>query len=132
MVEFIKGHHVLSMATTHEIMPVSCSLFYLFIPEEECFIFASDPETEHMRNILQNPYVSAGIHNETKELDQIKGVQIKGMVVNAEARYEHLYCTEYPYAKGIDDKTIWKLKITAMKYTDNSLGFGQKEAWGKY
>lgn len=129
MVEYIQGHHVLSMATVHENIPVSCSLFYLFVPEDECFIFASDQKTEHMKNILQNPDVSAGIHNETKELGQIKGIQIKGMVTHAETRYEHLYYQEYPYAKEVDDKIIWKLKITALKYTDNSLGFGQKEMW---
>ena len=129
MVEFINEHHVLSMATVQNDTPVSCSLFYLFIPQEECFIFASDYETEHMKNILQNPDVSAAIHNETKELEHIRGIQIKGMVTNSEERHEHLYLKEYPYAKDIDDKTFWKLKITELKYTDNNLGFGQKETW---
>ncbi len=129
MVEFIQEHHVLSMATVQNDMPVSCSLFYLFIPQEECFIFASDYETEHMRNILQNPDVSADIHNETKELEHIRGIQIKGMVTNAEARHEHLYLKEYPYAKDVGKKAFWKLKITELKYTDNNLGFAQKETW---
>ena len=129
MVEFIKGHHVLSLATVRNDLPASCSLFYLFLPEEECFVFASDYETEHMQNILQNPDVSAVIHNETKEIEHIKGIQIKGMVTSAEARHEHLYLKEYPYANDIDDKSIWKLKITELKYTDNSLGFSQKERW---
>ncbi len=129
MVEFIQEHHVLSMATVQNDKPASCSLFYLFIPKEECFIFASDYETEHMRNILQNPDVSANIHNETKELKHIRGVQIKGMVTNAEERHVHLYLKEYPYAEDIDDKTFWKLKITELKYTDNNLAFAQKETW---
>jgi len=129
MVEFIQGHHVLSMATVEGKTPVSCSLFYLFIPEETCFIFASDKETEHMKNILENPDVSAGIHNETKVIDKIKGIQVKGRVTQAEERHAHLYLKEYPYAKDIDAKMIWKLIITGLKFTDNSLSFAKKEMW---
>ena len=129
MVEFIQDHHVLSMATVKNDIPVSCSLFYLFIPQEECLIFASDDKTEHMRNILQNPNVSANIHNETKEVEHIRGIQIKGMVTNTQERHEHLYLTEYPYAKDVGEKAFWKLKITELKYTDNNFGFGQKETW---
>jgi len=129
MVDFINEHHVLSMATLNKDMPSSCSLFYLFIEDEECFIFASDYDTEHMKNILQNPDVSADIHNETQEIEHIKGIQIKGMVGSAESRHEHLYEKRFPYAEGVKDKAIWKLKITELKYTDNNLGFGQKETW---
>ena len=129
MVEFIQEHHVLSMATVQNNTPVSCSLFYLFIPQEECFIFASDTESEHIKNILQNPDVSAAIHNETKALEDIRGIQIKGMVTNADQKHEHLYLEEYPYAKDVGNKAFWKLKIIELKYTDNSLGFGQKETW---
>lgn len=129
MTSFIQEHHVLSMATIADDISSSCSLFYIFLADEECFIFASDFETEHIKNILQNPDVSASIHNETTKIEEIKGIQIKGMVAKAEARHEHLYLKAYPYAADINDKTMWKLKVTELKYTDNSLGFGQKEVW---
>ena len=129
MVEYIQKHHVLSMATVGDETPVSCSLFYLFVPEEACFIFASDRGTEHMKNILQNPHVSAGIHDETKEIEQIKGIQIKGRVAHAEQRHESLYLKAYPYAKNIDEKSIWTLSVTGLKFTDNTQGFAGKEIW---
>ncbi len=129
MTLFIQEHHVLSMATLADDTPSSCSLFYIFLPDEECFVFASDFETEHIKNILQNPDVSASIHNETTTIEDIKGIQIKGMVTKAESRHEHLYLKEYPYAADVNDKTMWKLKVTELKYTDNSLGFGMKESW---
>ena len=129
MTEFITNHHVLAMATVQNDMPSSCSLFYVFVEDEACFIFASDYETEHMKNILQNPDISADIHNETKDIEHIQGVQIKGMVSPAESRHAHLYFEAYPYAKEVKSKEIWKLKITELKYTDNNLGFGQKELW---
>ncbi len=129
MADFIKEHHVLTLATTQNDMPSTCSLFYTFIEDEACFIFASSNDTEHITNILQNPDVSANIHVETKEIEHIKGIQIKGMVEKPHSRGEHLYLKEYPYAADIDDKELWKLKITELKYTDNNMGFGQKEVW---
>mgnify|MGYP005664100533 CR=1 FL=1 len=129
MVDFIREHHVLSMATVQNGMPSSCSLFYSFMEDEHCFVFASDYETEHMKNILLNPDVSGVIHFETKEIEHIKGIQLKGMVEIAQSRHEHLYLKEYPYAADVKSKAIWKLKITELKYTDNNLGFGQKEVW---
>lgn len=129
MAGFIQEHHVLSMATVQNNTSVSCSLFYLFIPQEQCLIFASDDKSEHIINILQNPNVSGAVHNETKELEHIRGIQMKGMVTNAEQRHEHLYLKEYPYAKDVGNKAFWKIKIIELKYTDNSLGFGQKETW---
>ncbi len=129
MVDFIQKHHVLSMATVEDETPVSCSLFYLFVPEEACFIFASDKGTEHMKNISENPYVSASIHDETKEVMQIRGIQIKGMVSRAEDKHEDLYLEAYPYAKNIDEKSIWKLSVTGLKFTDNTQEFARKEMW---
>ncbi len=129
MADFIKEHHVMSMATTQDDMPSVCSLFYTFIEDEACFIFASSNDTEHMQNILQNPDVAAAIHVETKRIEHIKGIQIKGMIEKPHSRGEHLYYKAYPYAAEVDDKELWKLKITELKYTDNNLGFGQKEVW---
>jgi len=130
MLKFINEHHVLSMATLREEAPSSCSLFYLFLEEEMCFIFASDEATEHIENIKKNPNVSATIHNETTKVKEIKGLQIRATVSKAGAGYEVLYVSKYPYAKEVKKKTMWKLNVTGLKYTDNSLGFGQKEVWG--
>jgi len=129
MVDFIKEHHVLAMATTEDDIPSSCSLFYSFFEDAACFVFASSDETEHTKNILENPDVSALIHYETKEIEHIKGIQIKGTVEEADPRHKHFYLIEFPYAADIENKSIWKLKIKELKYTDNNLGFGQKELW---
>lgn len=129
ILKFINEHHVLSMATSAEDTLSSCSLFYVFVEDEICFVFASDEATEHIRNIRQNPHVSASIYNETTEVNEIKGLQIRGTVSEAPAGYEELYVTKYSYAKEVQNKTIWKLSVTALKYTDNSVEFGHKEMW---
>ena len=117
------------MATLGRDTLSSCSLFYLFIEEEICFIFASDEATEHIQNIKQNPNVSATIHNETTEVKEIKGLQIRGTVSKATEVYEELYVAKYPYAKEVKNKKMWKFSMTAVKYTDNSVSFAEKEVW---
>lgn len=129
MVDFIREHHVLAMATSQDDRPSSCSLFYSFLEDEACFVFASDDETEHIQNILENPDVSAVIHHETKEIAAIKGIQIKGRVEEGQARHRQLYLSDFPYAAEVKKKSIWKLSISELKYTDNALGFGKKEYW---
>lgn len=129
MCHFINGHHVLSLATSYKESLSCCSLFYLFIPEEACMLFASDENTEHMQHVSQHPQVACAIHNETKEVAQIRGIQIKGVVKTATQEEEQSYIEAYPYAKKLKNKVIWKLAISELKYTDNTQGFGQKETW---
>ena len=129
MLDFINGHHVLSLATTQRDRPSSCSVFYAFMQDDNSFVFASEYESEHIQNIMQNSDVSAAIHDETRELMLIKGLQIKGQVTKAHSRHEHLYLKTFPEAQEIK-KEIWMIKITELKLTDNKdIGFGQKEVW---
>lgn len=129
MQDFIQKHHVMSLATMHQETPSVCSVFYVFIPEDNCFVFASEYESEHMQNIMQNADVAAAIHDEQRELSLIKGLQIKGQVTKAQSRHEHLYLNTFPEAKEVK-KEIWIVKIYELKYTDNEdIGFGQKEVW---
>jgi len=129
MKKFIQKHHVLSLATSHNGRPSSCSVFYAFMPEDNCLIFASEYASEHIQNIMQNTDVSAVIHDEQRELILIKGIQIKGQVSQAESRHEHFYLKTFPEAEGIT-KEIWVIEVRELKYTDNEkIGFGQKEVW---
>jgi len=129
MLDFIGQHHVLSLASTLNDTPSICSVFYAFVEDENCFVFASEYESEHMQNIMQNADVAANIHEETRELMLIKGLQIKGQVEKAHSRHEHLYLKTFPEAEEIK-KEVWSLHIHELKYTDNQdIGFGQKEVW---
>jgi len=129
MKNFIAEHHVLSLATSQDDNPSSCSVFYAFMPEDNCFIFASEYESEHIQNIMENADVSASIHDEKRDLMLIRGLQIKGVVTEGKPRHEHFYLKTFPEAEDIK-KEVWVLKITELKLTDNKeIGFGQKEIW---
>ena len=129
MKNFIQEHHVLSLATSQNDRPSSCSLFYAFMPEDNCFIFASESKSEHIQNIIQNAAVSAAIHDEQRELMLIKGIQIKGQVTQADSKHEHFYLETFPEAQDFK-KEMWIIEVRELKYTDNEdIGFRQKEVW---
>lgn len=129
MCDFIQKHHVLSLATSKNNQASSCSVFYAFMPEDNCLIFASKYESEHIQNIMQNSDVSAVIHDEQREVILIKGIQIKGKVIQAHSKHEDFYLNIFPEAQDIK-KEIWTIEVKELKYTDNKdIGFGQKEVW---
>ena len=127
--DFISAHHVLSLSTVHKGAVSSCSVFYVFIEAQKCFVFASQDKSEHIQNILQNNNVSACIHDEVREVIRIKGLQVKAKAKRASKEYEKVYFESYPEAKDFE-KGIWVLDIVELKYTDNKvLGLGEKEKW---
>ncbi|MDF1881713.1 pyridoxamine 5'-phosphate oxidase family protein [Sulfurimonas sp. MAG313] len=127
MKAYLHSHHVLVLATAYKDRLSSCSVFYAYSTEDNCLVFASQNTSEHIQNILNNSRVAACIHNEERELDKIKGLQIKGRVQPAERQHEEVYLHDFPEAKDFE-KDIWVLYIEELKYTDNELlGLGKKK-----
>ncbi|HIC43079.1 MAG TPA: hypothetical protein EYO73_01930 [Sulfurimonas sp.] len=129
MISFIQAHHVLSLASTQKDRPSLCSVFYAFMPEDNCLIFASESKSEHIQNIIINSMVAASIHDEVRNIIQIKGLQIKGEVKRAKVHHEDLYTKTFPESKDLN-KEVWTLNVSELKFTDNeNIGFGKKEIW---
>ncbi|MEA3373004.1 MAG: pyridoxamine 5'-phosphate oxidase family protein [Campylobacterota bacterium] len=126
---FIGKHHVMTLATSRDNQPQSCNLFYAYIPEEVCFIVASDRKTEHIQNIIGNSDVAGTIVLETKTVGKIEGLQFKAKMMMAEDdEVESVYFAAFPYARVLNP-TLWKIIPSSMKLTDNRLGFGKKLNW---
>lgn len=131
--DFISKHHVMTLATISKDGSVSCcALFYVYLEEENVFIFTSSKETQHAENIENNNNVAANIILETKVIGKIEGLQIKGLALRAsETSIKNTkieYLKKYPYAVFMD-LDLWVLKPTMFKLTDNKLGFGNKLIW---
>ncbi|DAB39165.1 MAG: hypothetical protein A2023_02370 [Sulfuricurvum sp. GWF2_44_89] len=124
---FIGEHHLLSLATIGERL-WCCSMFYAYDPETISFIVASDETTEHMNNILQNPYIAGTVALETKTVGKIQGIQFSGVMAQAETKGYDLYFKAFPYAR-IMNPTLWEIRLDEVKMTDNTLGFGKKVTW---
>lgn len=129
---FIKRHHVMTLATALGNMPYCANLFYAYIPEANVLVFTSDDKTRHYCEMVENGFVAASIVLETRTVGNIQGLQLHGNVSLAAGEElsacRKAYLKRFPYAV-IVDLTLWMLKPTFMKFTDNRLGFGKKLIW---
>lgn len=132
--DFIRRHHVMTLATVSPQGAYCTNLFYAYIPQRNIFVFTSDEKTRHYTEMTANPSVGASIVLETRTVGNIQGLQLQGCVRLAEVD-EHqaaraAYLKRFPYAI-VADLTLWVLEPTFMKLTDNRLGFGKKLLWNE-
>jgi len=130
--DFIKKHHVLTVATSVDHKPWCANCFYVFIEEEEVLVFTSDGETRHGSDFVKNPNIAGTIVLETSVIGKIQGVQFEGEVFEpvgslASTAKKH-YLKKFPFAVFMDTH-LWIVKLTSIKMTDNRLGFGKKLLW---
>lgn len=126
---FIKEHHVLTLATHFEDELSACSVFYAYEAEQKIFIFASANDTTHIQHILQNPKIAGNILLETQTVTKIQGLQFQGECYEIQDKHlRKYYFDAYPYAKALMPK-LWKIEVNSFKMTDNRLGFGKKLHW---
>jgi uncharacterized protein YhbP (UPF0306 family) len=125
---FVREHHLLTLATSRDGTPYATPLFYAYDEARNCFVFASEEETEHASQMRANPSVAAGIALETDTVGKIQGVQCRGRVVVSDAADAQCYFARFPYAR-VMRPTLWRLEPSWMKLTDNRLGFGRKLIW---
>lgn len=127
--DFIKKHHVLTLATaTEQGEPYCCNCFYAYDASSAAFIFTTDTTTHHGQMMLANNRVAASIVLETRTIGKVQGLQIVGQAVRAKEGDRLTYIKEFPYA-AVADLSLWRVEAEMMKLTDNTLGFGKKLIW---
>lgn len=127
--DFIKKHHVLTLATaTEQGEPYCCNCFYAYDASSVAFIFTTDTTTHHGQMMLKNSRVAASIVLETRTVGKVQGLQIVGRAVRAKEGDRLSYIKEFPYA-AVADLSLWRVEADMMKLTDNTLGFGKKLIW---
>lgn len=134
IVDFIKKHHVLTLATKSgkELWCANC--FYTYFEEENALIFTSDIDTRHVSEALKNNFVAGSIVLETSVIGKIQGIQFQGVFIKPENKKlktaKTHYLLRFPFAT-LMNTTIWIVELTNIKMTDNRLGFGKKLIWKK-
>lgn len=123
---FLGKHHLLSLATSGKRLWCA-SMFFAYDAEETAFIVASDQDTEHMGNVLQNVYVAGTVALETKAVGKIQGIQFYGEMTLCN-KGSDIYFKVFPFAR-VMNPTLWKIRLNEIKMTDNTLGFGKKLIW---
>ena len=129
IVDFIKRHHVLTLATvSSEGAPYCAACFYAYDKERNRLIFTSDDSTHHAQHMLENSTVAIGITLETRIVGKVQGVQICGIAERGDESDRATYIKRFPYA-AVAPLNIWAVTPTFIKLTDNTLGFGKKLIW---
>lgn len=132
IVDFIRKHHVVSLATSDENIPWVCHCFYAYMKEENWLVFTSDEQTRHVREVMANPLVSGGIVLETSVVNKVQGVQFSGVMrrpsEEEKGRVTRAYLNRFPFAV-LMNTSLWIVEIRHIKMTDNRLGFGKKLIW---
>ena len=130
--DFIRQHHVLSLATSFNNQPWIANCFYVWMEEEAAFIFTSDSSTKHIQDISEGNFVAGSVVLETETIGKIRGIQFTGILSEPDnelkRKSKKIYLKRFPYAILMKTK-LWILKVDYIKMTDNRLGFGKKLMW---
>jgi len=132
IIEFIQEHHVFTLATSHQNRPYTCSCFYVYLEQENLFVFTSDRHTKHIKDVEEQNYVAGAVALETNMVGKIQGIQFTGPmhqlsrdVLKAATRR---YLKKFPVAR-LKELLLWGIEPDFIKMTHNRLGFGKKLIW---
>ena len=132
--DFIKKHHVLTLATSVNDLPYCANCFYAYLENENMFVFTSDNETKHVQDVLHNNYVGGSVVLETRVVGKIQGIQFNGKMYLPEdslkKKARKIYMKRFPFAQLMKTQ-LWVVDLDFIKLTDNRLGFGKKLIWRK-
>ena len=134
ILDFIKKHHVLTLATSVQNIPYCANCFYVYLKDENMFVFTSDNETKHVQDVLLNNYVGGSVVLETSTVGKIQGIQFNGKMYLPEGdlkkKANKSYMKRFPFAQLMKTQ-LWIVDLDFIKLTDNRLGFGKKLIWKK-
>jgi uncharacterized protein YhbP (UPF0306 family) len=131
---FIQEQKNMSICTSVHDEPWCACCFYVFLPEEKILVFKSSDKTRHILNALENNKVAGTILADIKGIGEIRGVQFTGLFSSAEdnllKQARKTYYAKNPVAL-IMKGDLWAVKLSTVKFTDNSAGFANKLTWAR-
>jgi uncharacterized protein YhbP (UPF0306 family) len=133
---YLYDHHVMTLATSGPKGIWAAALFYA--SRDFTLIFLSAAHTRHAQNIAASSRVSATIQENYEKWEDIKGIQLEGIVqeLKDEDRESAIkqYMTKFPFISEADSsmsialtKVSWyQLLPDKLYFIDNSKGLGYR------
>ncbi len=132
IVEFINEHHVLTLATCTENNAWCAHCYYVWLKDENCFVFTSGAESKHVKDVNANPKVAGSVVLETSIVGKVQGIQFLGTMEIPDKelvlKAKIAYYKKFPLAVAMNS-TLWVVHVDYIKMTDNRLGFGKNLIW---
>ena len=132
IVEFFHKHHVLTIATSVKNQPWCAQCFYVYSEKENALVFTTDDDTRHGMEFNLNNAVAGSVVLETSVIGKIQGIQFTGVASRPDEELLKIvrktYLKRFPVA-ALMNTSLWIVRLTSVKMTDNRLGFGKKLIW---
>ena len=145
ILDYLRQHHTVSLATEREGVPHAATIFYVSIGFD--LYFLSSPTSRHGENLSLNPRVSATINEDYDKWQMIKGLQLEGRVDNVggildNGRIAQAFVRKYPdvtdflfsprklgqaIAQKVAKVRFYKLKPSRILFINNAIDFGKRE-----
>ncbi len=109
-------------------IPYCFSCFYAFDEKEGLLIFKSSNGSSHSVFLEQNPSVAGTVNPDKLNRLVIKGIQFRGVIEGENDDASGIYHKRYPFALAMKGE-IWTVRLSWVKMTHQSLGFGKKMEW---
>jgi uncharacterized protein YhbP (UPF0306 family) len=132
IVDFIKEHHVLTLATCTDNNAWCAHCYYVWLNDENCFAFTSGLDSKHVQDVNVNPKVAGSVVLETKIVGKVQGIQFTGTMEipgnDLASKAKIAYLKRFPLAVVLKSP-LWVLRADYIKMTDNLLGLGKNLIW---
>ncbi len=114
--------------------PYCINCFYAFDENENALIFKSSYGTKHETLIKASAAVAGTILPDQIQFTNLKGIQFNGSVkpdfMLGASTFNAHYAKAFPMSLMLPGY-FWIVNLTYIKYTDNTLGFGNKTVWNR-
>ena len=129
---FLDKQTALTIATTVDDNPYCATCFYAYSGGSGILVFKSSRDTIHIQNGIKNSRISGCVLPDKLIIGKVQGVQFSGVFVEPEGKMleeaKRSYYKKYPFALAIPGE-LWAVKLSHIKFTDSTLGFGKKLIW---
>ena len=139
---FLRGHHVMTLATQGEQGPWAAALFYA--RDGDDLVFLSTPASRHARDLARDPRCAATIQGQEQDWRSIRGIQLEGVAAPLEGAQREparrIYAERFAFVRpGVAPAAIvealarvqwYRLRVARLFFIDNSRGFGRRQQFG--
>lgn len=129
---WLAKQHVVSWCVASQGELWCANAFYIYDPQNVAFYVLSDDKTRHSQMTGVQASTAGTVNGQPKTVALIRGVQFTGVIRrlndDESAGPRAQYNRRFPVARVLS-APMWEIRLSELKFTDNTLGFGKKLHW---
>lgn len=133
IIDFLSKNQVATVCFTNDQnRPYCINCFYTFVEDAAILIFKSSYGTTHDAYIKQSNPLAGTIIADQIDVTKLKGIQFTGILLDQQQindkKLHFAYLKKFPLSIAMPGY-LWGVQLEHIKFTDNTLGFGNKTTW---